>query len=432
MQVEGGNGAASPPPPPPMENYVDDDEIQIALARARRLKTKKVVKATPEDLAKQRESSLPICPLISFYRPLTRACHHSLVLEHKQEEVAAEAVARASRSAAQVEEDGGIAFDDTSEFVRTVHQPVVQVIRTKIEPSPAPLAAVKTEPEASTSGSQPMVKAEEMEVDLNAMIAPGGQDEDMAGEDESDEEEDEALALAALRQGLSVAEMRLKIDQEIKQEGADEEVVSALVSWRVRSLPADNLSCSFKIPTARETTFSGKGLAGALAMLKSTGNLENSTGETAERERIQKEKDLWLADRRRRIAQRELERIQARGGSKDQATREYDNRMREQREAQDALEQFKHYKPDIEIVYHDEFGRTLTPKEAWKALSHRFQLVDRLCHPLRTAPQLIDRLCWFYLTVVRDLVRARLRSVSTRLRRSASAWRWPWATRRRA
>jgi U4/U6.U5 tri-snRNP-associated protein 1 len=35
-------------------------------------------------------------------------------------------------------------------------------------------------------------------------------------------------------------------------------------------------------------------------------------------------------------------------------------------------ESFKDYKPDVNIVYHDEFGRELTPKEAWKALSHRF------------------------------------------------------------
>jgi hypothetical protein len=57
--------------------------------------------------------------------------------------------------------------------------------------------------------------------------------------------------------------------------------------------------------------------------------------------------------------------------------------MREQREASDALEAFKSYKPDINIVYHDEFGRDLTPKEAWKALSHKFQYVVPLLSPLR-------------------------------------------------
>ena len=46
--------------------------------------------------------------------------------------------------------------------------------------------------------------------------------------------------------------------------------------------------------------------------------------------------------------------------------------MREQQEARQNLEAFKNYKPDVNIVYYDEFGRELTPKEAWKALSHKF------------------------------------------------------------
>ncbi|THH23054.1 hypothetical protein EUX98_g8123 [Antrodiella citrinella] len=41
-------------------------------------------------------------------------------------------------------------------------------------------------------------------------------------------------------------------------------------------------------------------------------------------------------------------------------------------EAKANLESFKNYKPDVEIVYYDEFGRVLTPKEAWKVLSHKF------------------------------------------------------------
>jgi U4/U6.U5 tri-snRNP-associated protein 1 len=87
---------------------------------------------------------------------------------------------------------------------------------------------------------------------------------------------------------------------------------------------------------------------------------------------VQLQRDLWLAEQRRRIAQRELDRAKSRGSNKDQATREYENRVREQQDARDSLDHFKHYKPDVNIVYHDEFGRELTPKEAWKALSHRF------------------------------------------------------------
>jgi hypothetical protein len=36
--------------------------------------------------------------------------------------------------------------------------------------------------------------------------------------------------------------------------------------------------------------------------------------------------------------------------------REWENRNRELNEARDALEVYKNYKPDVNIVYHDEFG----------------------------------------------------------------------------
>ena len=91
--------------------------------------------------------------------------------------------------------------------------------------------------------------------------------------------------------------------------------------------------------------------------MRNQGAIKARTVEDAERERVQKRKDLWLADHRRRMAKRELERIQARGGNKDQAQREWENKMREQNEAREALEMYRNYKPDINIVYHDEFGR---------------------------------------------------------------------------
>lgn len=93
-------------------------------------------------------------------------------------------------------------------------------------------------------------------------------------------------------------------------------------------------------------------------MLRQQGALGSLSVQDAERERVQKEKDLWLADHRRRMAKRELEKIKARGGpQKDQAQREWENKMREQQEAREALESYKSYKPDVDIKYTDEFGR---------------------------------------------------------------------------
>ncbi|KAJ7017031.1 hypothetical protein C8F04DRAFT_1201162 [Mycena alexandri] len=45
---------------------------------------------------------------------------------------------------------------------------------------------------------------------------------------------------------------------------------------------------------------------------------------------------------------------------------------REQMNRQHGAIQLKNYKPDVILVHYAEYGRSLTPKEAWKALSHRF------------------------------------------------------------
>lgn len=306
------------------------------------------------------------------------------VAEQKAEEDASAAVARASEAAAKVEvDDDQIQFDETSAFVRAVQmQPVVQVIRTS---AAEPVNAV-----ASSS----RVKTEAVDVNLDSLMAQG-QDVKMEDDDEPEEEVDEQLAEMALRQGLSIEEMRLKMDADLANVKAEDEgdgAVSGFCAYGLLRclLIATALRSHLQMGTASEALV-GKGLAGALALLKSTGNLDaNAPADAKERERLQKEKDLWLADRRRRLAQRELERIQARGGNKDQATLEYEKRMREQREAADAVEAFRSYKPDVNIVYHDEFGRELTPKEAWKALSHRFQYVPCLpCCRLRLAVTLL-------------------------------------------
>lgn len=114
------------------------------------------------------------------------------------------------------------------------------------------------------------------------------------------------------------------------------------------------------------------GMAATLNILRQQGVLSAPAADGKEREVTQKQRDAWLADQRLRVARRELEKATSRGGNRDQATREYENRLREQAEARENMESFKNYKPDVNIVYYDEHGRALTPKEAWKALSHKF------------------------------------------------------------
>jgi U4/U6.U5 tri-snRNP-associated protein 1 len=96
------------------------------------------------------------------------------------------------------------------------------------------------------------------------------------------------------------------------------------------------------------------------------------TDEQRGREQTQRERDRWLSEHRAMELLLEQERTRARAPGREQTTREYDNRKREQMEQHIMTKSFKDYKPDVNVVYHDEFGRELTPKEAWKALSHRF------------------------------------------------------------
>jgi U4/U6.U5 tri-snRNP-associated protein 1 len=295
------------------DNLVDDDDLQAALARSRRQLTKKKPKAKPEDLAARSESA-------SLGVELTTV---------KQEREAEPA----PQEDADGDDDGRITFDETSEFVRNVTAESRAAPVKKERSRSASATPARTLAPSAANGDAVVVKVERVDEDV---------------EMSDDEDEDEMLAEMAAREGLSLAEYRIKIDSQMAELGdmaAAQEEPEAVV---------------------------GNGLAGVLGLLRNQGALEKQTEDQAERERRQKQQDLWLADHRRRAAQRELDRIAARGGNKDQAQREYDNRQREAAEAREALEAFKHYRPDVTIKYHDELGREMTVKEAWKSLSHKF------------------------------------------------------------
>lgn len=217
-------------------------------------------------------------------------------------------------------------------------------------------------------GNNPIVKPEPKEVPLtrpsptpqvkqrsesrDVSMAPGDEtlEELEAGEVVVKDEEDEEDEMAMLN----------AIENAIKTTEAEE------------SAAARNSALDEGVGgTSSEQTFSS-GMASTLNILRQQGILSAPAADLQDREKTQLQRDLWLAEQRRRVTQRELDKLQSRGSNKDQAQREYDNRLREQQEARENLEAFKNYKPDVNIVYYDEFGRALTPKEAWKALSHKF------------------------------------------------------------
>lgn len=250
-----------------------------------------------------------------------------LVAESRDREEARETI-KVDDEEPTEEAQGGLTFDDTSEFVRAISYNPVTV---KAEPVEPPVA-------------QPPAKQRSVSRDVS-MDRGEATEEIEAGEVtvKDEDEEDEEAMLNAIENAIKATE----VEENVKQEELD------------------------GVGTSAQHTFS-TGMASTLNILRQQGILAPPAADQTERERVQLQRDKWLADQRRRVAQRELDKLNSRGGNKDQATREYENRLREQQEARQNLETFKNYKPDVNIVYYDEFGRALTLKEAWKALSHKF------------------------------------------------------------
>ncbi|KAK9326181.1 SART-1 protein [Lipomyces orientalis] len=133
-----------------------------------------------------------------------------------------------------------------------------------------------------------------------------------------------------------------------------------------------------------EAAASTVGIGATLSMLRSRGVLKTPDEQDLERQRIQRENMQWrvsMAKHKARSelelrAQREADRKSGRYDSLTQKEREEaaqrENQMRLLVEAREAQKRFKDYKPEIKIEYKDEFGRSMSQKEAFKHLSHQF------------------------------------------------------------
>jgi U4/U6.U5 tri-snRNP-associated protein 1 len=228
------------------------------------------------------------------------------------------------------EDEGGLVLDDTSEFVRAlrptpiVSEPLRPSARTSTTPGLASVP-IKTEPEE--------VPLSEMEMDQSA-FATTVEDEPEEGEAEEEAEEKPTPMM---------------VDEDVKPAVKAEE----------HDAIADG--------TAGQQ-FVGRGVSSTLSMLRQQGLLKTRTPEEIERDKELRRQAMWQMERRKEEARREAERAaqRAAGSAKSQEERERDNRRREQEAGQRDMELFKNYKPDVDIKYHDEFGRSLTPKEAWK------------------------------------------------------------------
>ncbi|KAI1007588.1 hypothetical protein K3495_g633 [Podosphaera aphanis] len=126
-----------------------------------------------------------------------------------------------------------------------------------------------------------------------------------------------------------------------------------------------------------------RGLGSTLKLLKERGLIK--TEETGDLNAIYRQKQLFLAEKQRREADAELkaraqrERDRTNGRLDRMTAREKEeyarsqNTLRDQIESRQLAEHFnKEYKPNVELKYIDEFGRSMNKKEAFKHLSHQF------------------------------------------------------------
>ncbi|CAG8585107.1 1902_t:CDS:10, partial [Racocetra fulgida] len=250
-------------------SFVDDDDLQQALARARKMAAKKVAKASVEEIA--------------------RTCVHLFKYFKTQEE----------------DDDGpdnGLVISDTSEFVRSL---AIASTVTKLT------EAESLTPDNRLNDQLEDEKPEEAETN------------DVAMEEAVEEDENGGWKTAGQVEDQDMA----NVNEEPKLVGVVEE--EPLVST---------------------------GMAATLALLQ-------------QKERIQKERQKWLAEQRRRDLERQTEREREKQRAKEKGYRgggggrDSDSSYRDREHLREMEARFKDYKPDINLEYVDEFGNQLTPKE---------------------------------------------------------------------
>ncbi|CAG8494004.1 5653_t:CDS:10 [Diversispora eburnea] len=119
------------------------------------------------------------------------------------------------------------------------------------------------------------------------------------------------------------------------------------------------------------------GMAATLALLQQKGFSIKPSEEQLDKERVQRERQKWLGEQRKRDLERQTEREREKQRAKEKgyrggAGRDSDSSYREREHLREMEARFKDYKPDINLEYVDEFGNQLTPKEAFRQLSHKF------------------------------------------------------------
>ncbi|MCJ1280791.1 hypothetical protein MMC26_000108 [Xylographa opegraphella] len=228
------------------------------------------------------------------------------------------------KSSNEPEEESGLVIDETSEFVANLQRPTVLVKSRKI-------ASAKSHGDA-------------------AGASPSGVD------DEGD---------------FQMSDSHADVDD------ADEEAARIK---RESSTPAQN---GLTITGLEEESTLNNGIGATLTLLSQRGLIKKE--DTGDINALHRERQKFLAEKQKREAAAEQkarvqrERDRASGKLDRMSAREreeyarWENKQRDQAESRQMAEIFsREYKPDVQLKYVDEFGRSMNQKEAFKHLSHQF------------------------------------------------------------
>lgn len=140
-------------------------------------------------------------------------------------------------------------------------------------------------------------------------------------------------------------------------------------------MKVDDTLHTLKLAPITEEPLVSSGLAATLKLL-SQKNLIEKVDPSFQKD--QRKKTAWLADRRKQdeLDQIEKERITEENRSKGEAGKRAgpsgSSRYEQRDRIQKAIDKFKDYTPVVDLKYHDESGRELNQKEAFRQLSHKF------------------------------------------------------------
>ncbi|KAJ2469022.1 hypothetical protein GGI03_000633 [Coemansia sp. RSA 2337] len=190
--------------------------------------------------------------------------------------------------------------------------------------------------------------------------------------------------------------VQIPVDKVDPEEESETIIVKRAVAPRATETPAEQPDSEPEEVTTKEPSV-GSGLFATLSLLRQRNMLDKLTDDQRQREIQQRSRDSLLAEQRRQDAALTLERQrikllgsraqkqapaadkkQRRGKADELTPKELDEIKAREQEALDRKwareyeERMRDYKPQVNLEYVDDTGRTLTTKEAYKQLSHAF------------------------------------------------------------